>query len=190
MNADVDVALKIAAIACAIGLDVFAVSMGIGIAGVPWPARWRLGASFSFAEIGMQLTGFFIGSAAGRIAGEAAAWSGFVILAILGVFMTRESFVASEQRAFSAHTGWGLVVASLSISLDSLGIGFSMPSLHLPVAPLMSTVACTTVLFTLTGLALGARLGERMEKAAERSAGIVLILLAIFFAYQHARGFA
>lgn len=190
MPTEFETALKIAAVAFAIGLDVFAVSTGIGIAGLPWRARWRLGASFSLAEITMQVLGFAVGTGAGRIAGEVATWLGFLILAVLGAVMTRESFVESEERAFSASTGWGLLVASLSISLDSLGVGFSMPSLRLPVVPMLATVACSTVLFTLVGLAFGARLGERFEKGAERAAGLVLVALAILFALQHHFGHA
>ncbi|TAM73504.1 hypothetical protein EPN44_14005 [bacterium] len=181
-------ALKIVAVAAAIGLDVLAVSTGIGIAGIPWPTRIRMGIAFSAAEISMQIIGVVLGTALGRVAGEVAAYAGFSVLAVLGVIMVRESFVERETKAFAVDTGFGLLVASLSISLDSLGVGFSIPSLHLPVVTLLSVVAVTTVAFTLTGLAFGQRLGERFEEGAERSAGVVLVALAILFAMQHIFG--
>lgn len=188
MQSELEIALKIFAVAFAIGLDVFAVSTGIGIAGIPWRTRFRLGSAFSGAEIAMQVIGVLVGTGAGKLVGEIATYTGFLILAVLGVVMTRESFTQSEEKAFSVNTGWGLLVASLSISLDSLGVGFSMPALHLPIVPMLVTVACSTVLFTLTGLAFGARLGERFEKGAERAAGIVLIGLAVLFTLQHIYG--
>jgi putative Mn2+ efflux pump MntP len=81
-----------------------------------------------------------------------------------------------------------LTLASLSISLDSLGVGFALPALHLPIVPLLSTVAVSTVCFTLAGLAFGAMLGHVFEKNAEKAAGIVLIALAVIFAVQQLHG--
>lgn len=185
---DLDVPLKIFAIAVAIGLDVLAVATGIGIAGVPWRARLRVGSAFSVAEVSMQVLGVVMGTALGKVASEIAAYLGFAVLGILGIVMVRESFVERETKAFRTDTGLGLMVASLSISLDSLGVGFSMPALHLPIPAMLSTVAVSTVTFTLIGLAFGARLGEHFEEGAERAAGIVLIALAVLFAFQHIYG--
>lgn len=175
---------KILGVAVAIGLDVFAVSIAVGIAGIPWNARIRLGAAFSCAEIGMQLLGFVLGSGFGRVIGAVAPYVGFAILAAVGVFMIRQSLVG-EDAPFHVRSGIGLLVASLSISLDSLGVGFALPGVPLPLAPLLVTVAFTTIVFTFVGLAFGARLGTWLEKSAERAAGAVLVLLAVLFTAQH-----
>jgi manganese efflux pump family protein len=75
-------------------------------------------------------------------------------------------------------------MASLSISLDSLGVGITLPVLGLPLLPLLVTVSITTTVFTLIGLSFGARLGERYERNAERGAGGILVLLAALFALE------
>jgi putative Mn2+ efflux pump MntP len=178
-------ALRIALIAIAIGLDVLALAIGIGVTGVPWNVRFRVGAAFAAAEIGMQLLGVAIGTGAGHLVGDVAAYVGFAALALIGVLMLRESFGEHDPLSLDATTGWGLVVASASISLDSLGVGFSLPSLGVPLVPLFATVAVTTVAFTLTGLAFGNALGERYRTGAERGCGIVLIVLAVVFTLQH-----
>ncbi|HVA37401.1 MAG TPA: manganese efflux pump [Candidatus Dormibacteraeota bacterium] len=185
---DLGTTVKILAVAAAIGLDVLAVATGIGIAGVPWRARVRIGIAFSLAEISMQVIGVLLGSGLGKVAGEVAAYLGFAVLAVLGILMVRESFTERESKAFRTDTGAGLLVASLSISLDSLGVGFSMPSLHLPIVEMLVVVAFSTVVFTLAGLAFGARLGAHFEEGAERAAGVVLVVLAVLFAVQHIYG--
>ena len=76
------------------------------------------------------------------------------------------------------------MLASLSISLDSLGVGIALPALAIPLLPLLITVSITTTIFTLIGLAFGARLGERYERNAERGAGAILVLLAGLFALE------
>jgi hypothetical protein len=51
---------------------------------------------------------------------------------------------------------------------------------RIPLLPLLITVSITTTVFTFIGLAFGARLGERYERGAERFAGTLLILLALY----------
>jgi putative Mn2+ efflux pump MntP len=177
--------LRIPAVAIAIGLDVLAVSTAIGIKGLPWPARLRMGAAFSSAEIIMQVIGLGLGTGLGHFVGEIAGWLGLVVLAAIGVVVLRESFSHEDEIAkFDVNTASGLFFASIAISLDSLGLGFALPIMRLPLLQLFGTVIFTTVLFTMTGLAFGATLGRLFEKSAERGSGIALILLAIAFALQ------
>jgi len=181
-------ALRILGVATAIGLDVLALSVAVGIKGLPWTSRLRMGAAFAGAEIGMQILGYLLGTGFGRLVGAAATWVGLVALAGIGVWILKEGFSEDGDHDFDVEKPMGLVIASLSISLDSLGVGFALPSLGLPLLPLFATVAATTVCFTLGGLAFGEALGHKFEKNAERAAGIVLILLALFFSFQQLRG--
>jgi putative Mn2+ efflux pump MntP len=104
------------------------------------------------------------------------------VLATIGGWILWEGFHDNEDAEFDVSRPVGLLLASLSISLDSLGVGFALPALHLPLIPLFSTVAVSTVCFTLTGIAFGAALGHKFETRAERGAGIVLMALAAVFA--------
>jgi manganese efflux pump family protein len=176
--------LKILGIALAVGLDVLALSIAVGIMQVPWNMRIRLGLAFSGSEVLMQVIGYVIGTGAGRLVGAIAAYIGFAILAGVGAYIVKESFGAQES-TLKVDSGWGLVAACASISLDSLGIGVSLPGVPLPLVPLLITVALSTILFTLVGLAFGTQLGHRYQQLAERSAGIVLVILAVFFSVQH-----
>ena len=183
------VELKIVAIAFAVGLDVLALSIAIGIMKSAWEARLRLGLAFSSAEVIMQVVGYGLGTGAGRIVGTIADYVGFIVLAGVGVFIVRESYSTTEMR-FDVDSGWGLVGASALISLDSLGIGVSLPGVPLPLGPLLATVAVSTVIFTAVGLTFGSRLGERYKRIAGRCAGIVLVVLAIVFTAQHLAGWS
>jgi putative Mn2+ efflux pump MntP len=184
----VETELRILGVALAIGLDVLALSTAIGIKEPPWRERLRLGIAFSTAEILMQIIGLSLGTGFGHLVGTIATWIGLVVLAGIGAWILREGFSDDHDREFNVTTPGGLLLASLSISLDSLGVGFALPALHLPIVPLLSTVAVSTVCFTLAGLAFGASLGKAFGKNAERAAGVVLIVLAILFAVEKARG--
>jgi putative Mn2+ efflux pump MntP len=180
--------VKILGIAFAVGLDVFALSIAVGIMQIPWNARIRLGFAFSGAEVLMQIIGYAIGTGAGHLVGTIADYAGFAILAGVGIFIVRESFGEGES-TLHVDSGWGLIAACASISLDSLGIGVSLPGVPLPLVPLLATVAVSTIIFTTVGLAFGTQLGESYERLAERTAGVVLVVLAVFFTAQHLWGF-
>jgi putative Mn2+ efflux pump MntP len=178
---------RVFAVAFAVGLDVFAISLAVGTAQLNRKASVRVGMAFASAEIVMQLAGYGLGTGANRIFGEVAVYVGFALLACIGVMMFANSFRHSSEAKFDATHGLGLLIASLSISLDSLGIGIALPALGIALLPLLVTVSITTTVFTLIGLSFGARLGERYERNAERAAGIILVALAVLFAFERTR---
>jgi putative Mn2+ efflux pump MntP len=175
---------KVLAVALAVGLDVLAVSVGIGVTRPGMRAGLRLGLVCAAAEIGMQLIGYVLGARAGELLGAIATYGGFGLLAIVGLLMLRNGLRASPEGSFNATSGGGLLMIGLSISLDSLAVGIALPAAGIPLLPLLITVSITTTFFTLIGLAFGARLGERYEHGAEGLAGVILILLAIFFVLE------
>ncbi|GAC1541785.1 MAG: hypothetical protein NVS2B17_19580 [Candidatus Velthaea sp.] len=179
--------LKIFGIAFAVGLDVLALSIAVGIMQIPMRTRWRLGLAFSVAEVLMQGVGYVIGTGAGHIVGTVSTYVGFAVLAGVGIFIIYESYKDAGS-SFRVDSGWGVLTLCASISLDSLGIGVSLPGVPLPLVPLLSTVAVSTAIFTAIGLFFGSQLGARYKSFAERAAGLVLVVLAIFFTVQHLLG--
>jgi putative Mn2+ efflux pump MntP len=175
---------KTFAVAFAVGLDVLAISVGVGVARLSFNASLRLGLAFAGSEIAMQMIGYALGVGAGRVLGDVAAYIGFALLAFIGVVMIRNSFRHPSEEAFDVTRGMGLLLTSLSISLDSLGVGIALPAVGIPLVPLLITVSITTTTFTFVGLGFGARLGERYERGAERAAGTMLVVLAALFAIE------
>lgn len=177
-------AFKIFGIAFAVGLDVFALSIAVGIMQISNASRVRLGIAFSASEVVMQGAGYLIGTGAGKIVGTFSTYLGFAVLAGVGAYIIYESF-QHDDAMLKADSVWGFIALCASVSLDSLGIGVSLPGVPLPLVPLLATVAVSTLIFTALGLAFGARIGKRYKSFAERAAGAVLVVLAIFFTIQH-----
>jgi manganese efflux pump family protein len=184
LEIDVAVLAKVFAVALAVGLDVLAISVGVGVARLPFDASLRLGAAFAASEIAMQLIGYLLGTGAGRMLGAVAGYISFALLAFIGFVMIRKSFRHESEVPFDATRGMGLLLISLSISLDSLAVGIALPAAGIPLVPLLILVSITTTVFTFVGLAFGARLGERYERGAERVAGATLVILAFLFAIE------
>ena len=134
----------------------------------------------------MQGLGYAIGTGAGRIVGTVSTYVGFAVLAGVGAYIIYESY--QDDSAFNVDSALGVLTLSASVSLDSLGIGASLPGVPLPLIPLLSTVAVSTLIFTAIGLSFGGQLGGRYKRLAERAAGIVLVILAVVFTAGHLGG--
>jgi putative Mn2+ efflux pump MntP len=175
--------LKIAFVALSLGLDVFAVCIGVGMRGTDRMIKLRIGAAFAFAEVSMTLFGVYLGATAGKYLGDLAGYLGFLALAFVGAYMVYETRREENvSGGFDLSRGWGLFLGALSISLDSLGIGFSILFIGVPLAVSIGCIAGASVLSTTVGLTLGKALGRRMEEAAALWAGLILMGTGVVFA--------
>ena len=179
----VAVFFKVLFVALSLGLDVFAVSVGVGMRGADRWVKVRIGAAFAAAEMTMTVLGVLLGQAAGRFLGDAAGYLGFAALVGVGGYMIYEALHGTEEGGgFDLSRGFGLVLGALSISLDSLGIGFSILYIGVPLYYSLVFIGAASVLSTSLGLALGKRLGMVAEERAALSAGVVLVLTGLTFA--------
>jgi manganese efflux pump family protein len=174
---------KILFVALSLGLDVFAVSVGVGMKGADRLVKLRIGVAFAAAEVSMTIVGVLLGKAAGRLLGDAAGYIGFAALVGVGAYMIYEALHGTEEGGgFDLSRGWGLMLGAISISLDSLGIGFSILYIGVPLGVSLVFIGVASLLSTTLGLALGKRLGIVAEETAALWAGIVLVLTGLAFA--------
>jgi manganese efflux pump family protein len=174
---------KVLVIALALALDVFAVSVGVGVRGISRRRKAVIGVTFACAEVTMNVLGAGIGLLAGRLIGDVAGYFGFAALVGLGIYMMRESrsnlSVASRLDLTRGH---GLFIAALAISVDSLGIGFSILYIGVPMPVSLVVIACVSVTSTFLGLTLGRWLGALAEKNAALVGGLLLAATGAVFA--------
>lgn len=161
---------------------MFAVSIGVGIRGGSKRDQLRIAIAFPCAEILMNCLGALLGKVIGQLIGDAAGYVGFGALIAVGSYMIIEARSDLADRSpIDPGSGWGLVVASLAISLDSLGIGFSILFVGVPVGISLVVIGAFAVAATLLGLRLGRLLGAHVEDAAEMLGGILLALTGVIF---------
>ena len=167
-------AFSVALVAFSLALDVFAVCVGVGVRGATRGAKFRIGAAFATAEVLMNSCGVGLGALAGRAVGDIAAYGGFGALIVVGGFMIAESVRGTEEE-FDLSRGFGLLVAALSVSLDSLGVGFSIVYIRVPVLITLGAIALASVTASSLGLAFGGLFGKAVGERAGSFAGFVLV---------------
>ena len=160
-----------------LGLDTLAVSIGLGLTGIPrqrWP---RVGLTFALFEGLMPLVGLALGRPLNARLGGDAEIAAAALLVLVGLLSIREA-LSDEETATPAH-GRPLLLTALSVSLDELAIGFTLGVLGIRLGPALAYIGAQALILTFVGLALGHRLGERLEERAELAAGLVLAALGV-----------
>lgn len=175
--------LTIAALILPLAIDTFVLGTALGVAGMAKRERLRASLVLTAFEAGMPVIGFLAGAGVGLAIGQWADYIAAAVLAVTGLLMlrTRADDEDEEQKVRlleSAH-GWAVVVLGLSISLDELAIGFGVGLLRLPLLILIVLIAVQAFIAAQLGMRLGSHLADRARRAAERLAGILLLLAAL-----------
>lgn len=171
-----------------LGLDSFAVAAAVGAAGtLPAAARWRLTALFMLFEAGMPLVGLALGAPLARVIGPVADYAAAAAVVAIGLWMLLHDEEERAERLVGAR-GAALLGLGVSISLDELAIGFGLGLAHLPLVPVIIGIAAQALIAVQLGLWLGARVAERFREAAERLAGVVLVVTGVLLVGEQLLG--
>ena len=172
---------RLVAIVLSLGLDTFAVSVGLGLGGpVPLRRRLTVALAFALAEAAMPLIGVLAGVLLGQIIGVWANVVAGAVLVLLGIHMLREGGGADAD----GLPGSNLFVAALSISTDEVAAGLSLGALGLPVGLTSLLVGLQAFGLTLLGVAIGRAVGQVIREGAERLGAIVLMALGLLILVQ------
>ena len=166
-----------------LGLDTFALSAALGVAGLRRGDRLRVSLLFTVFEAGMPVLGILAGQAVGRVVGAWAGYGGIVFLLIAGVLLLRpgDHEEAEERRVKLLAQARGLAVIDLglSISVDELTVGFSAGLLAIPIALAVIWIAVQAFVVAQAGMRFGDRLSEELRERSEKVAGVALIAVAL-----------
>ena len=178
--------LAAVALFVSLGLDTFAVAVGLGVKGLP-RAQWRsVGLTFALFEGLMPVLGLLIGRQASASFGYTAHYSAAALLIAFGAWEIREALLdddddaATDDPAIAAAVHLRSVwITGLSVSLDELAVGFSLGVVGVVPVVALPLIGLQAFGLTFLGLALGKRLGARLGERAELAAGVVLLVLGV-----------
>jgi putative Mn2+ efflux pump MntP len=169
--------------AVAVGLDNFAASIGIGLAGVDARTRWRVAVVFGAFEAGMPLIGLLLGHGAADTLGRATQYAGGALLALAGLWALVEARRSEQPTKDSpGYATSRLLIAGFALSVDNLVVGFGLGVTQVPLLAAVITFALTSVGLSLAGLELGQRVGARTQGNAELFAGAMLLAVGVLIA--------
>lgn len=173
-------------IAVGLSMDAFAVSIckGLSTKDVRREHMVVTGLYFGGFQALMPLAGYLLGSRFQSMIQRVDHWIAFVLLALIGANMVRESRGEAEHLDDSFTPGTMLPLA-VATSIDALAVGVIFAFLNVRIIPAAALIGVTTFALSAIGMRLGNVFGARYQARAELAGGIVLILMGVKILLEH-----
>ena len=173
-------------IAVGLSMDAFAVSIckGLSTQDVRRAHMVVTGLYFGGFQALMPLAGYLLGSRFQSMIQRVDHWIAFVLLALIGANMVRESQGEAEHLDDSFTPGTMLPLA-VATSIDALAVGVTFAFLNVRIIPAAALIGVTTFALSAIGMRLGNVFGARYQARAELAGGIVLILMGVKILLEH-----
>lgn len=167
-------------LAVGLSMDAFAVSVckGLSLGKIKPKHMCIAGAWFGGFQALMPLIGYFLGSFFAEMIEKYDHWVAFVLLAIIGGNMIKESFGKGEKVDSSMDVKSMLLLA-IATSIDALAVGVTFAFLQVQIVPAVSFIGVITFIFSAVGVKIGSLFGTKYKSKAELFGGIVLVLIGI-----------
>jgi putative Mn2+ efflux pump MntP len=193
-------------LAVALGLDNLAAAIGFGVGAtgrIGGATRLRIAVVFGLFEAGMPVLGLVLGHGLADSIGAAARWLGGAALIGFGVVGLVQARRESGRSGHSGHSGDGdgerarprerpqpssaqpigrLLLAGLVLSADNLAAGFALGAYQVDILAAAVVFGVVSVVMSLAGLELGARIGAAAGERSELIACVLLIVVGAVIA--------
>ena len=172
--------LELFILAVGLSMDAFAVSVckGLSLGKIKPKHMCIAGAWFGGFQALMPLIGYFLGSFFAEMIEKYDHWVAFVLLAIIGGNMIKESF-GKDEKVDSSMDVKSMLLLAIATSIDALAVGVTFAFLQVQIVPAVSFIGVITFIFSAVGVKIGSLFGTKYKSKAELFGGIVLVLIGI-----------
>jgi len=182
--------LVVLAVALALAMDAFAVSVGVSLIhkGLTRGQALRLSFHFGLFQFIMPILGWVAGRNILKLIEKYDHWVAAGLLVFIGGRMILDSFRRGDHLAKKSSDqtkGFSLIMLSVATSLDALAVGLSLAALHVPIIYPAAIIGAVAFLVTVSGAIIGPGLGRLIGKRAEFAGGLVLVLIAVKILADH-----
>lgn len=177
-------------VAVAMGIDVFAGGLSLGVGGLE-RRRWvGTAAIFSFIAFVMTALGVLFGRLLGDELGNHASYIAGAVLLVVGARALIDAYFGEkdDEAVAEALGGKTVLLTGVMVCIDKLAIGFTMAFLDVSIPGLIAWLVVISFAATLLGLSMGQRLGAHGEHIAEYVAGALFVLLGVVIIVQTVTG--
>ncbi|WP_243387093.1 manganese efflux pump MntP family protein [Bacillus kexueae] len=164
--------------AAALGMDAFSVGLGMGLIRLRWRQIFYIGITIGLFHMMMPLAGMTIGRLMTDQLGFLATYAGGSLLMLLGFQMILASF-RKEDAPLITPIGFGLILFSLSVSLDSFSVGLSLGIYGAQMLLTIMVFGLMSMILTWAGLLVGKHVHSWMGSYSEALGGCILLAFGI-----------
>lgn len=184
---------EILLIGLGVSADAFAVSMckGVEMKKIIWKYALLIALFFGGFQMIMPLIGWGAGSLFQKYITEFDHWIAFGLLLFLGgkmiydgIFDKDEKKEGEEDKPLKLGLATLLVMA-IATSIDALAVGVTFAFLSVNIWLAVGIIGATTFTFSLVGVGIGVKVGDKFRNKAEILGGVILILLGVKILLEH-----
>ena len=155
-------------LAVGLSMDAFAVSVckGLSLGKIKPKNMCIAGAWFGGFQALMPLIGYFLGSFFAEMIEKYDHWVAFVLLAIIGGNMIKESF-GKDEKVDSSMDVKSMLLLAIATSIDALAVGVTFAFLQVQIVHAVSFIGVITFIFSAVGVKIGSLFGTKYKSKAE-----------------------
>ena len=173
-------------LAVGLSMDAMAVSICKGLSVQKLKPRHAAitGLYFGGFQAGMPLIGYFLGRQFQAYIEGIDHWIAFVLLALIGANMIKESLGDAEECNCS-FCPKAMLPMAVATSIDALAVGVTFAFLKVSIVPAVSFIGVITFALSMVGVKLGNVFGSKWKKPAELAGGAILICMGVKILIEH-----
>lgn len=179
--------LELFLVAIGLSMDAFAVAVckGLSMKTINKKYMFLIALFFGGFQALMPLLGYFLGSQFSAYIERFDHWVAFLLLAVIGGNMIRESREEAEEESYQGINYKELLLLAVATSIDALAVGITFAFLQVEIVPAVALIGCTTFVLSLIGVVVGNLFGARYKSRAEFTGGVILLLIGVKILLEH-----
>lgn len=175
-------------LAVGLSMDAFAVSVCKGLAMEKCSLKKAsiCGVWFGGFQALMPTIGYLLGYQFKAYITSIDHWIAFVLLALIGANMVKESFAEEDEETDESLDVKTMFLMAVATSIDALAVGVTfafLPDTNIVAAVLF--IGCITFVLSAAGAKIGNVFGARYKTKAELAGGVILILIGLKILLEH-----
>ncbi len=180
--------VEVLLIGVALSMDAFAVSVckGLSMKKVNYGHAGIIALYFGAFQALMPVLGWLGGSYAKSYIEKYDHWIAFGLLLFIGTNMIREALKEEEELEAEYRLDHKeLLMMAVATSIDALAVGIALAMDDVNIWSAAAVIGVTTFILSFAGVAIGNRIGSKLQSKAQIAGGIVLICIGVKILAEH-----
>ena len=178
---------EIVVIGIGLAMDAFAVSVckGLAMKKLDWKKVIIISLYFGIFQALMPVLGYCLGSTFSSFVQQVDHWIAFILLAIIGGNMIKDSTDDEEEKRNDKVDVKTMVLLALATSIDALAVGVTFAFFEVNLWLSISIIGIITFVLSVLGVIIGNKFGDKFQNRAELAGGIILIIIGLKILLEH-----
>jgi len=179
--------IELVILSIGLAMDAFAVSVckGLSMTKMKWKNACIISIYFGLFQAIMPLIGYLLGINFQDKICNIDHWIAFILLGVIGLNMIKEAVSKDNDVHNDSIKFKDMIILAIATSIDALAVGITFAFLKVNIWLAISLIGIITFIISIAGVKIGNIFGDKYEKKAELTGGIILILLGIKILLEH-----